>query len=102
MGEVAGMPVEPRGALDAVGPAEGESPGVRGRLVPGAAWGFARRLPRWGAPARTALPPGPRPRSGLHGESAATTARAGEARTASGREHQGDKDKNRRSPLGRG
>jgi hypothetical protein len=76
-----------------VGPAEGECTWRQGKAGPGGSLGFARRLPRWGAPARTAPPPGPRPRSGPHGQAAATTARAGGARTASGREHQGDEAK---------
>jgi hypothetical protein len=73
-----GMPVAAAGRRAAVGPAEGERPVVRGRQFTGGGLGYARRLPRGSAPARAALPPGPRPRAGSHGEPAATTARAGE------------------------
>lgn len=95
------MPVEARGALAVMGPAEGERPGFRegwsrGRL------GLRPPPPALGRSGTDGPPPGPHPRSGPHGEPAATTAQAGGARTASGREGQGGGAKNKRSPLGRG
>jgi hypothetical protein len=61
--------------------------------------GYARRLPRGGAPARTAPPPGPRPRTGQHGGNPLQRPRelAG-SRTASGHEHPGDEAKPRLDP----
>jgi hypothetical protein len=65
-------------------------------------WGFARRLPRGGAPARSAPPPGPRPRTGPHGERAATTRELVNTRTASGHERQGDEAADRTGGKAKG
>jgi hypothetical protein len=63
-------------------------------LASGKGWspGAAGPSPRLcaAAPGAGCPPPGPRPRSGPHGEPAATNARAGERANGNGREHQGD------------
>ena len=94
-----GKPVTARTTRAAGGQPGAIAPVVRGRPVTGGGLGYARRLPRGGAPARTAPPPGPSPRTGPHGNPPLRTRELAGARTASGHEHQGDEAEPRLDPA---
>jgi len=93
-----GMPVRARASWGDVWPAEGEGTCRQGEAVPWGSLGFARRLPRGGAPARAAPPPGTRPRTGPHVVARCNDRASWRAREPSGHEHQDDDAKPRLTP----